>query len=460
MVGVRKSNRCDNCRIRKKKCDEKRPACSECIRSGWTCPGYKTTLPWRFVDEAPRLASQYAGRKYIYDSISSNFDEDQETNLKGVMVWKRTQIKALIPRYHEINPLGPAFVYCLDSKVNESLVSLRISGSCFDFVPARLGHNVALDDAVSCICAIYCRRPSISYTADREIYQSYVKALSSLRGYLSDDYLRMEAETLCASILLQMCELVVSTGRGDWGSLARGTSALLSSRGVQRYSSEFELAMLECQLPHVFGQSLKLKEHCFLSSPEWQTLLQQGPVWPYHTTQASSLSLRTRLITTLSEMPNLVWYHSNVDGDEMYHRSRKEGTDLLIEKAIIMLNGIKSWLTLEAEHLFLSSSSSSPGLQEYINYQDLLVGIVDCVANTALVTIDRILRSLYNAKMVSSVLMGESLGLGVEFDGPEVVEGWRRRAVSAFEYVKGESVIAAKPLDFGVRQIEAFGYNS
>lgn len=186
------------------------------------------------------------------------------------MVWKRTQIKSSIPRYHEINPLGPAFVYCLDSKVNGPLVSLRISGACFDFVPARLGHNVALDDAVSCMCAIYCRRPSISYTADREIYQSYVKALSSLRGYLSDASLRLEAETLCASILLQMCEvrtassmagwelwvtdckqLVVSTGRGDWGSLARGTSALLSSRGVQRYSSEFELAMLECQLPHV-----------------------------------------------------------------------------------------------------------------------------------------------------------------------------------------------------------------
>lgn len=164
-------------------------------------------------------------------------------------------------------------------------------------------------------------------------------------------------------------------------------------------------------------------------------------------------------MTTLSDMPNLVSYHSKVDGDEMFHGSRKEQTDLLIGKAIMMLNGIKSWLALEAEPLFHLISSSSLGLQEYINYPDLLVGIVDCVANTALVTIDRILRSLYNTKMASSVLMGESFGLSVEFDGPEVVEGWRRRAVSAFEYVKGESVIAAKPLDFGVRQIEAFGSN-
>jgi hypothetical protein len=66
---------------------------------------------------------------------------------------------------------------------------------------------VALDDAVSCVVAIYRGTPSSSYSTDREVYQSYVKALSSLRSCLSDASLRMEAETLCASILLQMCEV-------------------------------------------------------------------------------------------------------------------------------------------------------------------------------------------------------------------------------------------------------------
>jgi len=130
---------------------------------------------------------------------------------------------------------------------------------------------------------------------------------------------------------------------------------------------------------------------------------------------------------------------------------------LLIHKARTMLNDLKNWLKFEAEPLFLSYSQSPHGLQEHINYPDLLSGVSDCASNTSLVTIDRTLRALCNARMVSSILMGESFGANEQFDEPEVVEGWRRRAVSAFEFVKGQSMIAAKPLDFGIRQIEALG---
>jgi len=129
-----------------------------------------------------------------------------------MIVWRRIQeqAKSEIPRHHEINSLTPAFIFCLDSKVKEPLVPLRMSGSFFDFVPSRIGHNVALDDAAACMSAIYRGTPSISYSADREIYQSYVKALASLRSFLNDSNLRLEAETLCASIMLQMCEVRIT----------------------------------------------------------------------------------------------------------------------------------------------------------------------------------------------------------------------------------------------------------
>jgi hypothetical protein len=158
-------------------------------------------------------------------------------------------------------------------------------------------------------------------------------------------------------------------------------------------------------------------------------------------------------------MPSLVTYHSNANADEMYHGEGKKQADLLIRKATAMLNDVKNWLIFEAEPLFLSYSSSPQGLQEHINYPDLLSGVSDCASNTALITIDRILRSLCNAKMVSSILMGENFEVSEQFDAPEIVEGWKRRAVSAFEFVKGKSVIAAKPLDFGIRQIQALGVN-
>lgn len=118
-----------------------------------------------------------------------------------------TYTKSEVPRYPEINRLGSALAYCLESKVNGSLVPLRLIGSFFEFIPARLGRNAALDDAVSCLCAIYYGPPSTPYNFHRDIYQSYVRALSSLRLCLGDTSLRMESETLCASILLQMCEV-------------------------------------------------------------------------------------------------------------------------------------------------------------------------------------------------------------------------------------------------------------
>jgi hypothetical protein len=100
--------------------------------------------------------------------------------------------------------------------------------------------------------------------------------------------------------------------------------------------------MLESQLPYVFGQALKFKEHCFLSSPEWQSLLQQTGTWPYQMTQPSSLSLRTRLFASLSDMPSLVIYHAEVNAEEMYQQERKEGTDILISKATTILNDAKT----------------------------------------------------------------------------------------------------------------------
>ena len=115
----------------------------------------------------------------------------------------KERITPEIPRYLESNPLGSSLVYCLESKVKGKLVPLWLVGSFFQFIPARMGRNVALDNAVSCLCGIY--RSSYNYHSG--IYQNYVKALSSLRGCLNDASIRMESETLCASILLQMCEV-------------------------------------------------------------------------------------------------------------------------------------------------------------------------------------------------------------------------------------------------------------
>ena len=157
----------------------------------------------------------------MYDAIDFDSGEaestlvDEDSTLNGIeVVWKtfhsmnsNALARSTVPQCLENSRLGSALVYCLDSKVKWALIPLRIVGSFFEFIPARLGRNTALDDAVSCICAIYCGNPATPYNMHMEVYKSYVKALSSLRTCLADDAARMESETLCASILLQMCEV-------------------------------------------------------------------------------------------------------------------------------------------------------------------------------------------------------------------------------------------------------------
>ena len=178
------------------------------------------------MDETTGLGKHYARRKFVYDVVDLELEEAYSLHaIEGakhdgeVELWKNdnflhgqlksigSQVESGVPRCLDTNPLGSALVFSLDSKVKETLIPLRLVGSFFEFIPARLGRNAALDEAVSCLCAIYSGTPSVPYTQNRGIHQSYARALSSLRGSLSDDSLRMQSETLCASILLQLCEV-------------------------------------------------------------------------------------------------------------------------------------------------------------------------------------------------------------------------------------------------------------
>lgn len=52
---------------------------------------------------------------------------------------------------------------------------------------------------------------------------------------------------------LRLVKLVVNVNSGEWSQLARGTAVLLYSRGLHRYTTAFDHAMLESQLSYVVG---------------------------------------------------------------------------------------------------------------------------------------------------------------------------------------------------------------
>jgi hypothetical protein len=177
------------------------------------------------VDEAPRVAGQYAGRQFVFDtvdegleSIFERYEEEESRTYRTLVVHENaffttlskrhfSRARSWIPRYLEFNKLATEFVFCLEANNVGVLMPLRLIGAFLEYVPSRLGQNAALDDAIACICAIYRPNDSTPLTDNKKIRQSYTKAIRSVRTHLAHPVMSKDAHVLCASILLQFFEV-------------------------------------------------------------------------------------------------------------------------------------------------------------------------------------------------------------------------------------------------------------
>ena len=191
--------------------------------------------------------------------------------------------------------------------------------------------------------------------------------------------------------------------------------------------------------------------------------MSQSPVWPFQNLQSQILGLRSRLLAILVDAPSLVLECSRIHEDQLYRTQSDVRTDSMIHKASKMSDDVKKWITTQAEPLFLSNSSSHQVIQGHVEYPDLISAILDCVANTALLTISNILRFLCHARLRSSSLPGQQRQSHLEasqlLDDQETIEQWRQRAMTAFGFVQGKSEFAAKPLAFGLQQVHSSGFS-
>ena len=216
-----------------------------------------------------------------------------------------------------------------------------------------------------------------------------------------------------------------------------------------------------------FAQSMKYREHCFLCDPAWQKLLSQDSSWPFQSSQPPSLSLRTQLATTLVKFPSLMIDCSALVESQTYHTREEERLDILIDRALSILTTVNNWLQIKAEPYFTSSTltsitSTTYYEAEHINYPDVLIGVLDCVANTATLAIEQLLRRLCLARLRScGSAMGsrwpKERGLPWLSDDSEHRRRRYQRAMSALNFVKAESTLAAKPLEFGLQQVQSGG---
>ncbi|CRK13738.1 hypothetical protein BN1723_001998 [Verticillium longisporum] len=63
------SQGCEHCRVRRIKCNKAKPECSQCVRAGKKCPGYRDQLSLMFRDESTKVI-QKAHAQWGHDSAS------------------------------------------------------------------------------------------------------------------------------------------------------------------------------------------------------------------------------------------------------------------------------------------------------------------------------------------------------------------------------------------------------
>ena len=101
--------------------------------------------------------------------------------------------------------------HILTDNRSATVLSTQVVGTFLPFVPLRIGINEALDTAVHCLYHAYRERATASSHVSPQTLTAYVQALDMLQIYISEPKLRTEIETICASVIIQYCEVCHST---------------------------------------------------------------------------------------------------------------------------------------------------------------------------------------------------------------------------------------------------------
>jgi hypothetical protein len=149
--------------------------------------------------------------------------------------------------------------------------------SYLDFLPSLYGDSKSLDNAALCLAARlrhYLNHPGEPPTA--KTCALYSVALKALQAELDDPELRVQPHVLCATQVLGLYEVrqkeepplclvcvtdencprrkLLNSCSGDaWVKHASGAAALIQLRGVERYETELEKALLLSQIGSIVG---------------------------------------------------------------------------------------------------------------------------------------------------------------------------------------------------------------
>ncbi|OJJ50390.1 hypothetical protein ASPZODRAFT_57642 [Penicilliopsis zonata CBS 506.65] len=249
MPGVPSGRACEGCRKQKKKCDERTPACSRCIRLGLPCEG--------------------SGRKRY------KFVEAQGLSTKQSAVMSRRGTRQVLlgtPPANERTSLVKAFIYAVSPSSDLRYSLFWTYGDFLVDIPPRLGESPALDASADALISAHVSFSSCRGTTSVHALTKYSRALQALRSALDDPIQAVSSNTLCAVMLLLLCQALLGTAGPGWSSHAQGAAQILRARGFLASPDEFEQKVLLSLRGPVLFEGL-VNEKIKLNPEEWAALV-------------------------------------------------------------------------------------------------------------------------------------------------------------------------------------------
>ncbi|KAI0392220.1 hypothetical protein F5Y17DRAFT_467714 [Xylariaceae sp. FL0594] len=267
MVGVPKSQRCNFCKTRKTKCDEKWPTCGTCARAGQVCSG--ASAKYKFVGKHELRPDSEHIYTYIFDKgCASPSHLECITPPRSHVTWVMD-----VP-WSSGNRLTARLVSYLNATPATG-TDLRMLGAFLPLLPQQMGRgNKALDCAVELLLDAWtnCRRglPPHSWL-DLDVYN---KALISLKGVLHDEDPDVLNNTFAAQCLLQKTEVLFDFTRGsNEETHGAGLIAIIAKAGPTLLMSEVSLHVMFEGIYHMLQEDIRQNRDSAFHTPDWMATL-------------------------------------------------------------------------------------------------------------------------------------------------------------------------------------------
>ncbi|CAG8892680.1 unnamed protein product [Penicillium egyptiacum] len=258
MPGVPTGRACDACREQKKKCDEKQPACGRCLRLKVSCVGSGQR---RFKFKEQQFPSKSNQSSQVALASGSRSTEKEKSSFE-------------LPRAcpgNGMTSLTNSFVGAIKRSTDLRYNIWWSFGIFLEDVPRRLGSNEALDravDAVTTAHAGFCTRQPASV----EALAKYSYALKTLRVYLDDPLQASASSTLCAVMILLICQIFIGNNGQMLSGHAQGAASILHARKNFGPRDDFEHKLFLSLRGSVLFESL-YNDAIDLSPEEWDALV-------------------------------------------------------------------------------------------------------------------------------------------------------------------------------------------